>query len=154
MAALHICWTSGRSDMAALARRVGMGMLLCAMAGGATFAQGWQHIGKVQRVEKLKDGVELSAGAAKVRVTVFNEGIFRVRVAPHGTFPKDFSWAVIGSPDPLAVQIEENQKEVRVISGRIVATIQKSPLLINFTDASGNILLADEPSLPMAWNGQ
>jgi alpha-glucosidase len=140
--------------MTALARRIGMGMLVCAMAGGATLAQGWQHIGKVQRVEKLKDGVELSAGAAKVRVTTFNDGIFRVRVAPNGTFPKDFSWALIESPEPPVVQMEENQKEVRVTSGRIVATIQKSPLLINFSDASGNVLLADEPSLPMAWNGQ
>jgi len=36
----------------------------------------------------------------------------------------------------------------------VVATVQRSPLLINFSDAAGNVLLADEPSLPMAWNGQ
>src|SRR5205807_1791687 len=29
----------------------------------------------------------------------------------------------------------------------------KSPLLITFADASGNVLLADEPGRPMAWNG-
>jgi len=74
-------------------------------------AQGWQHVGKVQRVEKLKDGVELTAGAAKVRITAFRDGVFRVRLAPTGAFPKDSSWAVIESPDPPTVKIEETPKQ-------------------------------------------
>ncbi len=135
------------------ARRMGIGLLLFAPGCGAVLGQGWQHIGKVQRVERLKDGVELSAGAAKVRVTAFRDGVFRVRVAPNGTFPKDFSWAVIESPNPPAVKIVENPNEVRVSSGGIVAAVLKSPLLIQFSDANGAIVLADEPSLPMAWNG-
>jgi len=132
---------------------MGIGLLLFAYGCGSLLGQGWQHIGKVQRVEKLKDGVELSAGAAKVRVTAFRDGVFRVRVAPNGTFPKDFSWAVIEAPNPPAVKIEENQKEVRISAGNVVAAVQKSPLLIQFSDANGTVALADEPSLPMAWNG-
>jgi len=38
--------------------------------------------------------------------------------------------------------------------GNVIATVQRSPLLIGFSDAGGNLLLADESSLPMAWNGQ
>jgi len=34
-------------------------------------AQGWQHMGAVQKVEKLPDGLELTSGKAKVRLTVF-----------------------------------------------------------------------------------
>jgi alpha-glucosidase len=117
-------------------------------------AQGWQHVGKVQRVEKLKDGVELTAGTAKVRVTVFRDGVFRVRLAPNGIFPKDSSWAVIASPDPPAAKIEETPKQLRIIAGNVIATVQKSPLLVDFSDAAGNVLLADEPTLPMAWSGQ
>jgi alpha-glucosidase len=135
-------------------RRIGIGLLASALGCGIAAAQGWQHLGKVQRVEKMKDGVELIAGPAKVRITVFRDGLFRVRVAPNGTFPKDSSWAVIESPEPPALKIEENQKEIRITAGSIVATVQRSPLLISFSDASGNVLLADEPSLPMAWNGQ
>ena len=45
--------------MTSLARRIGIGLLVCVLGGGAALARGWQHIGKVQRVEKLKDGVEL-----------------------------------------------------------------------------------------------
>jgi alpha-glucosidase len=139
--------------MTGFTRRIGIGLLASALGFGTAVAQGWQHLGKVQRVEKLKDGVELTTGAAKVRITVFRDGLFRVRVAPNGTFPKDSSWAVIESPEPPALKIEENQKEIRITAGSIVATVQRSPLLISFSDASGNVLLADEPSLPMAWNG-
>jgi len=139
--------------MTGLAQRIGIGILgsffLCATAA----AQGWQHIGKVQSVEKLKDGVELTAGSAKVRVTVFREGVFRVRLAPDRTFPRDFSWSLVESPDPPAFKIEENQKEVRIISGRMLASIQRAPLLISFSDKAGTVYLADFPELPMAWNG-
>jgi alpha-glucosidase len=140
--------------MTGVARHIGIGLLACALGGGSVIAQGWQHVGKVQRVEKLKDGVELTAGPAKVRITAFRDGIFRVRVAPNGAFPKDSSWAVIESPDSPAVKIEETPKQLRIIAGNMIATVQKSPLLINFSDAAGNVLLADESSLPMAWNGQ
>ena len=122
-------------------------------AAAPSSAQGWQHIGNVQRVEKLPDGVELTAGTAHVRVTAFREGIFRVRLAPDGKFPRDFSWAVIESPEPPAIKIEETESEVRIIAGSTTAAIHKSPLLITFLDATGITLLADEPTLPMAWNG-
>src|SRR6267378_937393 len=118
--------------MTGLARRIGIGLLASAVGCGIAVAQGWQHIGKVQRVEKMKDGVELTAGAAKVRIT------------PDGNFPKDFSWAVIESPESPAVKVEENQKEIRIISENVIATIQRAPLLINFSDAAGTVYLADE----------
>ena len=140
--------------MTGLARRIGIGLLASALGCGFAVAQGWQHLGKVQRVERLKDGVELTAGAAKVRVTVFRDGIFRVRVAPDGSFPKDLSWALVESPEPPAVKIEENQKEIRIISRTVVASIQRAPLLISFSDAAGTVYLADQPDLPMAWNGK
>jgi alpha-glucosidase len=140
-------------DMTGFVRRLGIGLLVLALWCGTAVAQGWQHLGSVQGMEKLKDGVELSAGAAKIRVTAFRDGVFRVRVAPNGSFSKDSSWAIIQSPEPPKLKIEDNPKEVQITAGSVVATIQKSPVLINFSDASGNVFLADEPSLPMAWDG-
>jgi alpha-glucosidase len=143
--------------MTRVVRRAVIGLLIlavqCALKCNGSFAQGWQHVGSLQRIEKLKDGVELTAGTAKVRVTAFRAGIFRVRLAPNGNFAKDYSWAVIQSPDPPSVNVEESEKDVRITAGEITASVQKSPLLISFLDRSGNALLADEPSLPMAWNG-
>ena len=119
-----------------------------------THAEGWQHVGAVQQVEKLPDGVELSAGRAKVRVTASRDGIIRVRVAPQGTFPIDKSWAVIETPEVPPVKMEDRKDEIRLSAGGVTVTIHKSPLLISFADAQGRVILADEPSLPMAWNGQ
>jgi alpha-glucosidase len=119
----------------------------------SSLGQGWQHIGNVQRVAKLNDGVELTAGKAKVRITAFREGVFRVRVAPDGNFPKDSSWAVIEGPAPPSVTIEDAPDAVKLIAGNAIVRVKKAPLLIDFLDASGNVIVADEASLPMAWNG-
>ena len=139
----------------------GICVLALALGCGGVSAQGWQHIGKVQRVEPFndgsQDGVELTAGPAKVRITQVYNGVFRVRVAPNGHFPKDFSWAVVETTldyRKIPVQIREEKDVVKLlIAGTISATITKSPLLIRFIDAAGNAVLADQPSLPMAWNG-
>src|SRR5713101_7724538 len=116
---LRFLSSSRRSYMTGLARRMGMGLLASALGCGLALAEGWQHIGKVQHIKKRKEGVELTAGTAKVRITAFREGVFRVRDAPNGTFPKDFSWAVIESPQPPALQIEENKKEIRITAGNV-----------------------------------
>jgi alpha-glucosidase len=141
--------------MLRFARGIAISLLLWTthLCGASAAATGWQHIGNVQRVEKIKDGVELTAGRAKLRITAFRDYVIRVRLAPQGSFQKDFSWAVIESPDPPAVQIEDGKSELRMTVGRVVVLVKKSPLLITFTDSAGNVLLADEPSLPMAWNG-
>jgi len=84
--------------MKPLARRIGIGLLVCVLGGAGALAQGWHHVGKVERVEAfregLQNGVELSAGQAKVRITQVYDGVIRVRVAPSGRFPKDSSWAL------------------------------------------------------------
>ena len=64
-------------------------ILLCAsvlLPGTRAQAAGWEHLGNVDRVQELKDGVELSAGKTRVRVTFFRGDIVRVRVAPNGVF--------------------------------------------------------------------
>src|ERR1700694_6345293 len=103
--------------MTSLGRRIGIGLLVCVLGGGAALAQGWQHMGNVQRVEKLKDGVELTAGRAKVRITAFNDATVRVRVAPQGNFPKDSSWAVVAAPQSPAVKMEDTKNELKMTAG-------------------------------------
>ena len=129
-------------------------VVLWVTASTRTRAQGWQQVGNVQTVEKRNDGVVLTAGAAKVQITFFRPGIVRVRVAPNGAFPKDFSWAVIQEAKAPAVTVKDGKEQVLVSDDEVVVRVKKSPLLINFEDTQGNTVLADEPSLPMAWNGE
>ncbi|MBZ5527346.1 MAG: glycoside hydrolase family 31 protein [Acidobacteriia bacterium] len=140
--------------MAGQGPRIGLVLALWFACTGSTAAQGWQHIGKVRHVDQLKDGVELTASAARVRITAVRDGVIRVRVAPDGTFAKDFSWAVIETPEPPPIKVENGEIELRMTAGSVVVLVKKAPLLIRFTDAAGNVLLEDEPSLPMAWNGK
>jgi alpha-glucosidase len=144
-------------DMRGLAQRIGIGLLASTIVCGLAVAQGWQHIGKVQGIEKIQEGVELTAGAAKVRITQVYNGVLRVRVAPDGHFPKDASWALVEMAvdyKSIPVQILDEKNEVEMTAGNVRVSITKSPLLINFSDSAGNILVADEPDLPMAWNGK
>jgi len=138
---------------AALARLILVVLFAVAAFSPFAIAEGWQHLGAIQHVEKLPNGVELSAGNSKVRVTVFRDGVIRVRVAPKGTFPKDTSWAVIETPEPSAINVEDGNEDVRLSTGNTEVLIHKSPLLISFADAQGRVILADESTLPMAWNG-
>src|SRR2546430_6866317 len=87
-------------DMTGIVRRIGTALLAAALGCAIAVAQGWQHLGKLQRVEKLKDGVELTAGAAKEGGTVFPGGGVRVRLPPPRGFSQDFFLALVQSPPP------------------------------------------------------
>jgi alpha-glucosidase len=136
------------------ARRFFLFALLLLFFPLCTSSQGWEHLGKVDGVASLPDGVELSSGSSKVRISFVREGVVRVRVAPHGTFPPDRSWGIIEVPQPPTVSMQDSPTQIKISSGEVSVTIQKACLLISFLDSQGNTVLADEPSLPMAWNGE
>jgi alpha-glucosidase len=129
------------------------GILLGAFAASPARAAGWQNVGDVKQVVALSDGVELVCDVARVRVTAHRDGVIRIRLAPDGVFATNLSWADVELPAAPTVKIEETRDEVRMTAGRITVRVARSPLLITFLDATGNVLLADEPSLPMAWDG-
>ena len=140
--------------MGRLVRQFALIAFLAVCASSAVFAQGWQHLGKVQRLEKLPDGLELTSGSAKLRITSFRPGIIRVRLAPQGAFAKDYSWAVIQPAQPGPFVVAEGKSEIRMTAGDITVIIKTDPLLLSFADARGNTLLADEPNRPTASDGQ
>jgi alpha-glucosidase len=129
-------------------------VLLAAASSCECAASGWQHVGAVERVERLPDGVELTAGRAKVRIRALRGGVILVRVAPQGSFPRDGSWAVIEARETPSVKIEDGKDEVRMATATVNIIVEKSPLLVTFADADGHVLLADEPTLPMAWDAE
>jgi alpha-glucosidase len=149
---------SGGKSMTVPIKRLAAVLFLAGISCAPALADGWQHLGPVQRIEKLKDGVNLLAGKSRIRITQVHDGVLRVRVAKDGAFPKDFSWALaddyLDSKEALSpIQIDDTKSETKMAAGRVTVLIHKSPLLITFADAAGNALLADEPTLPMAWNG-
>src|SRR5258708_40296865 len=102
----------GKAFNVILARTATLAVLATASCCMPALAEGWQHMGAVQRVEKLQDGIELSSGRAKMRITAFRDGVIRVRVAPQGTFPKDRSWGAIERPESGLVNIAHAKDDV------------------------------------------
>ncbi|MDR7134007.1 alpha-glucosidase [Lysobacter niastensis] len=125
--------------------------LLSAAVIAPAQAQGWRYVGDVDRVEELADGVVVSCGTARVRVTAFADGVFRVQLAPAGAFDGDASWAVVQPAARAKVSVDDRRDAVVVRSGDIIATVRKSPLRVEFADRSGRVLLADAHDAPMAW---
>ena len=79
-------------------RRIGLLVYAIALCCGIpAAAQGhWREIGDVTRVEKLTNGVLLTADQARMSVTVINSGdAVRVRAIGSGVFGRDESWAVM-----------------------------------------------------------
>ncbi len=128
-------------------------LLVAVISAAAASAQGWKAVGAVTNVDVLSDGVELTAGTAKVRITSFRDGVIRVRFAQDGGFSKLKSWALDEDARPTGIKIDDREDELKLTAGAVTAVVEKSPLSIRFVDASGAALSADEPALPMASDG-
>src|SRR5262245_18116461 len=119
----------------------------------ADVATGWQHIGAVTEVKAAPDGIEIQAGRARVRVLAIHDSVIRVRLAPEGSFPPDFSWAVVDSARPATkVTVRDSPTAVELTTARLKVRIEKAPLLVAFLDLAGTVLQQDYPDLPMAWS--
>jgi alpha-glucosidase len=114
----------------------------------------WHHLSEVTHVEILPDGVELQARPAAVRVTAVSNSVIRVRLAPDGKFPRDFSWAVLSSNGVLPrVTVQQSTQHVEFATSGIKVRIAKSPLRIAFLDLADHVLSQDAPDRGMAWDG-
>src|ERR1700680_5037825 len=67
----------------------------------------------VSSSQPLRDGIELQAGPATVRITALRDDIIRVRIAP-GALPEDASWAVLPEPRGKFVDVKIIQDDASV----------------------------------------
>src|ERR1051326_7790369 len=91
-------------------------VLLIVMAAPiAVFAQGEAASPAVVAVETvtgsepLRDGIQIQAGAAILRITALRDDVIRVRIAPTSSLPEDASWAVLGDARGKSVRSEERR---------------------------------------------
>ena len=136
--------------------RVAAVPIFCLLLSHLAFAgTAWQSLGDVSVVKVLPQGVEVVAGAARVRVTALSPNVVRVRYAPQGAFPADHSFAVLPSAFPQPPKIEVKQTEARVTfnAGQLRVEILKRPLRIIFLDPKGNMISQDRPGGAATFNG-
>jgi len=127
----------------------------------ATFAA-WQTLGAVTQVTARADSVELSTrSGAHVRISFVSQDVLRIRMNPHGVFAADFSYALVhATPALIALKIDaDTSGELLTIhtaggDGLHVIVHKQPSLLIDVTDAQGNLIVSDDPARPMAFDTQ
>src|SRR6266496_1220176 len=117
-------------------------------------SDGWRPIAEVTSVQVLPQGVELTSGQARVRITAIAPNVVRLRYAPNGEFGPDHSFAVLSGafPQLANVRVDQSTDAVALDAGGFRVKILRSPFRVLFLDATGSVISQDEPRYPVAFN--
>ena len=129
--------------------------LICAslLTTSSLFAQ-WQTIGNVDSFTTMNGNqISTHSGKSVLHIHFLAADLVRVRLAPHGTFAPDSSWAVVRKEwPPFAASISETETGIRFVTSEMIVEVNKRPLRLSFLDKEAHILNQDDPSRGMAWN--
>lgn len=110
-----------------------------------------KYLTPVQKVEQEGNRFYFSDGEAKVEIRVVSNEIIRVRLAPHGVFLEEFSYAVPVVDQKVSTFSLEELEESYVISTNTVSChVRKSDFHISFVDNQTQMVMSEDAS-PMHW---
>jgi alpha-glucosidase len=114
----------------------------------------WQLVGKWSTYKQENNTFTFDAAPAAVSVTVFTDDIIRVRMAPNGKFPDDFSWAVIGDIDTsIKISYVETDSSMEIFTNKLRVCVLKNPTRISFYDKTTvRLINSDDFKKGMAWD--
>jgi alpha-glucosidase len=100
--------------------------------------------------QPLRDGIELQAGPATLRITALRDDIIRVRISP-GALPEDASWAVLAGPRSKSIDVKPIQDDASVgfRTAALDVRVERNPLRVVIRDLAGNIISADAVGRPI-----
>ncbi len=109
-----------------------------------------KYLGVPNQADQLGNKFYFTDGDAKVEVVVITDKVIRVRLAPHGVFLEEFSYAVPKLEHKAAAfTLYENEEEFRVSTSVVNCHIRKQDFFISFSDSQNNITSRD--AAPMHW---
>ncbi|MFD0941917.1 glycoside hydrolase family 31 protein [Pedobacter boryungensis] len=110
-----------------------------------------QYLTAVKGVKKEGNKFYFSDGNARVEVRVVSDEIIRVRMAPHGVFLDDFSYAVPQVDQKVTTfKLEENEDYYAISTNTVTCKVKKEDFLISFTDNTSGMVMTQDIS-PMHW---
>jgi alpha-glucosidase len=103
--------------------------------------------------QSLRDGLELRADSATLRITALRDDIVRVRVSANGTLPEDASWAVLPETRSKSVDVKPIQDEASVgfRTATLEVRVERNPLRLVIRDLAGNVISADALGRPVTF---
>ena len=128
-------------------------LTLCLLAPEARAV--WRAAGDVKTIERQTDGVVLTlTSGARVAVTFRDIETVRVRLAPSGTFERDFSYAVESKDrKTVAAKVTETRDEIRISSlNGTTIVIKRRPFLVSVLDAWGRAVVEADPARPASFD--
>src|SRR5258708_37727560 len=95
--------------------------------------------------QSLRDGIEIQAGTASLRITALRDDILRVRVVPGGALPEDASWAVLPGPRSKSVDVQPSgdASSVGFRTPSLDVRVERTPLRLVVRALDGNMISAD-----------
>lgn len=110
-----------------------------------------KYLSGVQKVTADGNRFFFADGSARVEVRVVSDEIIRVRLAPHGVFLDDFSYAVpVVDQKVTTFKMEEHEDDYSVSTNTITCKIRKSDFFISFVE-NQNQMVMSEDATPMHW---
>ena len=99
----------------------------------------------------LRDGIELHAGPASVRITALRDDIVRVRISADSNLPEDASWAALSGPRGKSIDVTPVQESSAVgfRTSALEVRVERDPLRVIILDLAGHILCADAKGRPV-----
>lgn len=99
----------------------------------------------------LRDGIELQAASATLRITALRDDIVRVRISPDSNLPEDASWAVLPESRSKSVDVKptDDSSAVGFRTAALEVRVERNPLRIVIRDLAGKIISADALGRPM-----
>lgn len=126
------------------------GLFVTAPAQTAGGPQPLLALESVSGSEPLRDGIQIQAGPAVMRITALRNDIVRVRVSPNSVLPEDASWAVLPEARTKSIDIQTSQdaSSVGFRTSALDVRVEREPLRIVIRDLEGNVISADAVGRP------
>ncbi len=109
-----------------------------------------KYLNQVSHYTKEGNSFFFYDGSATVEVKVVSDEIIRIRLAPHGSFLADFSYAISAKENGASLfNFKETNDNYQVSTNTVTCLINKSDFLISFLDREGDVYNRDDS--PMHW---
>lgn len=114
-----------------------------------------KYLTQVKEYTQDENNFYFSDGDARVEVRVVSDEIIRIRLAPHGVFLEEFSYAVQQLEQKVTVFFfHEDEESYHVETNTVACVIRKKDFLISFTDNQDKIINEDYTAMHWEENAE